>query len=274
MLPYHKNKNQKNRTIGIRLLLVAFGALSCGNVFANYQPESGNSLTLGVATAVEPKYSGAKKMAFTVLPVFDYQMENGLFASTLRGIGYRGEIGNFDYSAALNYRSERKSKDLRDSQDKKGTLKGMGNVKASMVADLGLGYSLTDYLSVNAQMNLPLTEDKNGNAMQVGMDALLLQTDRHQIGWNIATHFADSKYMQTYYGVTQRQSEKTGLKQYKPKAGIYAVSTELSWRYGAADGWSLTTKAGVAQLMRDASKGPLIRRKAEPGAGLMVAYTF
>lgn len=274
MSSYNKNQSQGNRVIGIRVLLVALGALSCGNVSANHEPESGNSLTLGVVTAVEPKYSGAKKMAFTVLPVFDYQMENGLFASTLRGIGYQGDMGNFDYSAALNYRSERKSKDLRDSQDKKGTLKGMGNVKASMVAELGVGYRLTDYLSVNAQTNLPLTEDKNGNAMQIGMDASLLQTDRHHIGWNIATHFADSKYMQTYYGVTSRQSEKTGLKDYKPRAGIYAVSTELSWRYGEADGWSLTTKAGVAQLLRDASKGPLIRRKTEPSAGLMVAYTF
>ncbi|WP_140919025.1 MipA/OmpV family protein [Limnobaculum xujianqingii] len=274
MSSYNKNQSQGNGAIGIRVLLVAFGALSCGNASANHEPESGNSLTLGVVTAVAPKYSGAKKMAFTALPVFDYQMENGLFASTLRGIGYQGDMGNFDYSAALNYRSERKSKDLRNSQDKKGTLKGMGNVKASMVAELGVGYRLTDYLSVNAQTNLPLTEDKNGNAMQIGIDASLLQTNRHHIGWNIATHFADSKYMQTYYGVTSRQSEKTGLKDYKPRAGIYAVSTELSWRYGEADGWSLTTKAGVAQLLRDASKGPLIRRKTEPGAGLMVAYTF
>lgn len=265
---------KRRRIMNITRLSLIVGVMVCGNASANYSSEASNMLTLGVSASVGPEYSGAKKMEFSVFPVFDYQMHNGLFASTLRGVGYQGDIGNFDYSAALNYRQGRKSKDLRNNRDKKGTLKGMGNVKGSMVADLALGYSLTDYLNVNIKTDLAITEDKNGNAFQVGMDASLLKTDLHQIVWNVTSHFADSKYMQTYYGVNSRQAQKTGLKSYHPGAGIYAVSTELSWRLGGAEGWSLTTQAGVAQLLGDASKGPLVRRKFEPSTGVIFAYTF
>ncbi|PUA17747.1 hypothetical protein C7W93_17950 [Glaciimonas sp. PCH181] len=96
------------------LALVALGFLHSASAQAEAKPQNKqdnkqeNMLTIGAGAAYGPRYSGSNQNRVGPALLLDYQMQNGLFASTMRGLGYGGQLGDLHYSAALAYRDGRR----------------------------------------------------------------------------------------------------------------------------------------------------------------------
>jgi hypothetical protein len=137
---------------GVVLALLATPVLAA-------EQSQGNVLTLGAAwtsrraTRVQIKPASAAQ-------VVDYAMANGFFIGTTRGIGYGNNIGNLDYSAALSYRVGRKDKDVSSDSISSGSdeLRGMGEIKGSAIVVPGLEYRVTDWLHLQLQAEVPVSE--------------------------------------------------------------------------------------------------------------------
>lgn len=150
----------KKSLSGFILALLSTPILAAGQ-------QQGNQLTLGGGADVAPRYSGSNESRVTTALVIDYSMVNGFFVSTTRGIGYGNSIGKFDYSAALSYRAGRKDRDVDSDSLSYGSdnLRGMGDVKGSAISVLGLGYEVTDWLNLQLQAEVPISQRNNGEAL-------------------------------------------------------------------------------------------------------------
>lgn len=250
-------------------------ALLAAPALAAEQPQ-GNVLTLGGGVDVAPRYSGSDKSRVTAAQVVDYAMANGFFVSTTRGIGYGNSFGNLNYNAALSYRAGRKDRDVSSDSIASGSdyLRGMGDIKGSAIVVPGLEYKVTDWLNVQMQAEVPVSERDNGEAVHFGIASPLYTSPKNTVTLALTGSWGSSKFMQTYYGVNADQSAASGFARHEAGAGIYAYSLNLDWTHKLTSRWSLLAAAGVTQLTGDAGDSPIVQRKTSPTGSLKVAYSF
>ncbi len=262
-------RSVKSILSGAVLALLATPALAAGQ-------RQGNVLTLGGGVDVAPRYSGSDKSRVTAAQVVDYAMANGFFISTTRGLGYGNRVGNLDYSAALSYRAGRKDRDVSSDSIASGSdyLRGMGDIKGSAVVVPGLGYRITDWLNVQLQAEVPVSERDNGEAVDFGIASPLYTSPENSVTLALTGSWGSSKYMQTYYGVSAAQSAASGFARHDAGSGIYAYSLNLDWTHKLTSRWSVLTAAGVMQLTGEAGDSPIVQRKTSPVGSLKVTYSF
>ena len=250
-------------------------ALLATPVLAEEQRQ-GNVLTLGGGVDVGPRYSGSDKIRVSAAQVVDYSMANGFFIGTTRGIGYGNNVGNLDYSAALSYRTGRKDKDVSSDSISSGSdeLRGMGEIKGSAIVIPGLGYKVTDWLNLQLQAEVPVSERENGEAVHFGLSSPLYTSPTNAVTLALTGSWGSDKYMQTYYGVSAAQSAASGFARHDAGAGIYAWSMNLDWTRKLTSRWSVLASAGVTQLTGDAGDSPIVHRKTSPTGSLKVTYSF
>ncbi|CZX79105.1 TPA: MipA/OmpV family protein [Enterobacter hormaechei subsp. hoffmannii] len=262
-------RSVKSILSGAVLALLATPALAAGQ-------RQDNVLTLGGGVDVAPRYSGSDKSRVTAAQVVDYAMANGFFISTTRGLGYGNRVGNLDYSAALSYRAGRKDRDVSSDSIASGSdyLRGMGDIKGSAVVVPGLGYRVTDWLNVQLQAEVPVSERDNGEAVHFGIASPLYTSPENSVTLALTGSWGSSKYMQTYYGVSAAQSAASGFARHDAGSGIYAYSLNLDWTHKLTSRWSLLAAAGVTQLTGEAGDSPIVQRKTSPVGSLKVTYSF
>ena len=262
-------RSVKSILSGAVLAILATPALAAGQ-------RQGNVLTLGGGVDVAPRYSGSDKSRVTAAQVVDYAMENGFFISTTRGLGYGNRVGNLDYSAALSYRAGRKDRDVSSDSIASGSdyLRGMGDVKGSAVVVPGLGYRITDWLNVQLQAEVPVSERDNGEAVHFGIASPLYTSPENSVTLALTGSWGSSKYMQTYYGVSAAQSAASGFARNDAGSGIYAYSLNLDWTHKLTSRWSVLAAAGVTQLTGEAGDSPVVQKKTSPTGSLKVTYSF
>lgn len=258
-----------------RLLSGAFLALLATPILAAEQKQ-GNELTLGGGVDVAPRYSGSNESRVTTALVIDYSMVNGFFVSTTRGIGYGNSIGKLDYSGALSYRAGRKDRDVDSDSISYGSdyLRGMGDVKGSAIGVIGLGYEVTDWLNLQLQAEVPISQRSNGEALHFGIVSPLYTSSKNVVKLALTSSWGTSEYMQTYYGVSASQSAASGFTRYDAGSGIYAYSLNMDWTHKINQDWSVDAEAGFTQLTGDARNSSIVQRKTSPTGSLKVTYSF
>lgn len=263
------SRRLKNIVPGVILALLATPVLAA-------EQKQGNVLTLGGGVDVAPRYSGSDKSRVSAAQVVDYSMANGFFISTTRGIGYGNNIGNLDYNAAVSYRTGRKDKDVSSDSISSGSdyLRGMGDIKGSAIVVPGLGYKVTDWLNLQLQAEIPVSERDNGEAVHFGISSPLYTSSKNAVTLGLTGSWGSGKYMQTYYGVNAAQSAASGFARHDAAAGIYSWSMNLDWTYRLTSRWSVLTSAGLTQLTGDAGDSPIVQRKTSPTGSLKVTYSF
>ncbi|MXG70020.1 MipA/OmpV family protein [Escherichia coli] len=262
-------RSLKNIVPGIVLALLTTPVLAA-------EQSEGNVLTLGGGVDVAPRYSGSDKSRVGAAQVVDYAMANGFFISTTRGVGYGNNIGNLDYSAAVSYRTGRKDKDVSSDSISSGSdyLRGMGDIKGSAIVVPGLGYKVTDWLHLQLQAEVPVSERDNGEVVHFGISSPLYTSPNNAVTLALTSSWGSDKYMQTYYGVSAAQSSASGFTRHDAGAGIYAYSLNLDWTHRLTSRWSVLASAGATQLTRDAADSPIVQRKTSPTGSLKVTYSF
>ncbi|MCL7644227.1 MipA/OmpV family protein [Enterobacter hormaechei] len=262
-------RSMKSILPGAVLALLATTALAADQ-------RQGNVLTLGGGVDVAPRYSGSDKSRVSAAQVVDYAMANGFFVSTTRGIGYGNSFGNLDYNAALSYRAGRKDRDVSSDSIASGSddLRGMGDIKGSAIVVPGLGYRVTDWLTVQLQAEVPVSERDNGEAVHFGIASPIYTSPKNALTLALTGSWGSSKYVQTYYGVNAAQSAASGFARHDAGSGLYAYSLNLDWTHKLTSRWSLLAAAGVTQLTGEAGDSPIVQRKTSPVGSLKVTYSF
>jgi outer membrane scaffolding protein for murein synthesis (MipA/OmpV family) len=80
--------------------------------------------------------------------------------------------------------------------------------------------------------------------------------------------------MQTYFGVTPRQSLDSGNAVYRPGGGLGKAHAALNWRHAFSERWVGSLGAGVTSLQNAAAGSPLVKRRSNGYAAATVGYRF
>lgn len=266
----------RGATVRLSLALLA-ASVGCHAAAAEPQPVAdGNTMVLGVGAASMPRYSGANQSALAPVVLLDYSTAGGFFASSLRGLGYGGQVAAFSYSAALGFRGARKEKDQIASFGNTGSdrLQGMGEIKGNASAALAVGYTLRPGFDLGLSADVPLTQKDNGVNLHAAMSLQLYGQDSDRLALGLTAGFADHHYAQTYYGVSQGQAASSRFSAYRAGAGIYETTAMLTWEHKLGPRWGVTSILGANHLLGDAGRSPLAERKTAPTATVYATYTY
>lgn len=222
------------------------------------------NVMLGAGVRVEPKFEGAKD--FTIIPLPMISAEFGQYVSVdpsgltinawqYEGLSVKGRLG-YDFG--------------RDSDDDKH-LDGLGDIGASAVLGVDLSYELMPFeFKLSLDQNLGGSDGfsaKFGTALMVPMDLFMFS-----IGPSVT--WADGNYMESYFGVTEKQSIRSGLREFEAEAGFKRVDLEISGLYFINEHWALRGEVGVGYLVGDAADSPVSQENLQPYSMFILGYKF
>ena len=257
----------------IQLHMVCFSlGLSAAAAVADDSATPAPSVTLGMAGIYAPRYSGADKRHWQLMPLIQAR-DGAFFLDTQKGIGYDLQANNGLYlEHTLGYGLGRADKNSawRDGDDR---LKGMGNIDATVNTSLALGWSVTPWLALEGKAMLPLSD---GQGVQYRTSATLVpwQTDSDTLALQVSGLFGDDRYMNTFYGVNSQQSARSGFARYNAAGGFYGTDTSLTWSHQFTPAWAASVIGEYTWLDKHASDSPIVEKRNGTSATLALSYTF
>lgn len=247
-------------------------------------------ISVGAAIATSSDYEGGKKTVSGLVPNVNIRYKTdsyGTFGLGGKGLGLSWTAIDTDaYSLGVSLGANTGRKDNKDGtllSPGSKRLTGMGEIKSS--AD----FSVFGHYTVGVPIMLQLTKNtgdgkadaKDGSFKGHGGTEISLSTEipipvtsAVTLSVSPSLNWADSKYMQTYFGVTAAQSAKSGFKQYKADGGIKSVALSLGANYRFDKNWAANVGVTFTQLQGNAGKSPLVERKGQTSVLAGVNYTF
>jgi outer membrane protein len=218
---------------------------------AAQESEEGFSGSLGMTVVTSPEFEGSNRYRVRVLPVMDLSY-GPVFLSMGDGLGLNlVPAPGWIIAPTLRYRWARKEKDsdllrglgdLKDGVEAGGIIRwqpGPAGLSLKVFQGLGRVDGLTAELG--ADYGTALTEDLSGS---VGLSAV----------------FADRKYNQRYFGITQAQAGKSDYPVYDPGAGLKNVAATASLGYDLTEYLELGLWTQYKRLTGPAADSPLVER--------------
>jgi outer membrane protein len=153
-------------------------------------------------------------------------------------------------------------------------LHGLGRIRPTVrgrllaVKDFGAGWKLSAALS-------PDLLGRQGGALAdvgLGYEWRLTPTLRANAGMTLTA--ANQRYMQSYFGVTDEQSQRSGHPVYKPSAGLRDIGLGVGLRADLGPRWLGFVNIGTTQLLGPTLDSPLTRRHDTWGLGGGIAWRF
>lgn len=236
---------------------------------------AGNEYALSLGGGMAPRYQGSNQYRGVVAPSFSAVFSNGLFISTMDGAGYRytSPSGGEFASAAIAYSGGRKDSDnfLWQGSD---YLKGMGNVPGAAIVQLRAGMRDKEGLELSVTVDAPITHVSRGFAGRVDLAVPVFHAGKNDVVLTGSVHAATGRYMQTFYGVTDAQSETTGFRSYSLTGGVHSASLSAVWTHAVSRHWSILATAGVSRLLGRYGDSPIVQTRNNYHGGTCVRYQF
>ena len=226
---------------------------------------------VGGGIGLKPDYEGSSDYELVPLPAADVRFSNGMYIALL-GLNLRANLipsKIWRLGPVYNYRPERddvennkvdKMKQVSDANEL-GIYGGLtwNNwfVWLDILEDVGDAYDGW-YATLRGGYNWAINE------------AWTLSMGGH-------TTYANDDYMQTYFGVSRRDAERSGLDRYNADGGMKEVGIDLGLNWNFAHRWGLRSFAQVSQLIGDADDdSPVVDEGSATQflGGVMVMFKF
>lgn len=254
------------------LLAVTTQFASAAESSATVEGEEKSSWTmaLGGGVAVVPEFEGSNKYDMQFVPVVEVEILDRVFLSTIRGVGvYVINHSDWKLNVSATY-------DPGREEDDSDLLKGMGDIDGGVVFDVYGAWTPGSFIvSLETKYG---TGDVQGLNVTGGfgytMEAF---TGLHWTNTVSAT-FADSKYNNTFFGISKKQSRQSrqGYDYYDANAGFKDVAFTSSLVYEITDSITSMLEGEYKRLTGPAARSPLVKEgsKNQFSAVIGVAYTF
>lgn len=247
------------------------------------KPQSDWNVSAGTGLIVAPAFTGAKSYSLLAVPDIRVAYKNIFFVNVRDGIGYAvinqdgwrvGPVATYAFS-----RSEKGGGSIfKIAGGDKSALQGMGDVNGTVSLGGFVEYSLNPY-----KFQLHLHKGISGHEGfvaegRVGYGGVLTGYGPPLI-YSFGPHirFADQKFINAYWGVSEQQSARSGLDRYRANAGITSYGFDFFALVPLTSSISASIIAGFDRLAPVVADSPLVRvRGAENQAvgGLFVSYRF
>jgi MipA family protein len=230
------------------------------------EPTRGSSMVmLGLGVLNAPSYLGSDERKTRALPLIDARWRNGWFAGT-RGIGYQLNTGTpFSGGARLTF-------DLGRDENDADALRGMGDIKSRPELGLFANYKLMPGLDLGSSFRYGSGNDREGLLADVGLRGTLPINPSNRLVGGLTMTFANTKAMQSAFGVDAAQSLSSGYAPYSPGSGLRDVTLQLGNMTMLRPNTMLFIGVDARTLMGDAKDSPLTTKRT--GVGALATLSF
>ena len=251
-------------TTGLSTCLVC--AAELGDFYNLGARPAETAIRVGAVALSGQRYQGSNEQKVSVVPGIFFQAPNGLFADPLNGIGYSFEPqGSLQYGLRVNLETGRSVEDA---------LPGFEKIKARANPGAYANYTVNDKLTLRSALRLGMGEAADGRLIHLGASYKVYQAGFFGVSLNASIKYADSNYMQSYFGVSPTQSAASGLTAYQPAAGFTAAKVGLTAATPLSREIFVFVNASLQRLTGDAANSPIVNKKTQPTAFIGGVYSF
>jgi outer membrane scaffolding protein for murein synthesis (MipA/OmpV family) len=228
-------------------------------------------IRVGPSASFQPRYDGSDRYHVMAGPSIDIRYRDRFFLSTGEGLGMNVLTGpNWRVGFAVAY-------DLgRRAADDLGHLSGMGNINPAPSLRLLGEYAISKSfpLVFRADLRRSFGGD-NGWIGDIGA-YMPMPGSSETFSWfaGPTMTIADSRYMNSWFGVNAGQSARSGYRQYDASAGIRSVGFGVVASLALNKRWSLTADGAFQQLVGAAAHSPITQTRASGVFNLSLNYEF
>jgi len=227
--------------------------------------------SIGGGVGVRPDYEGSSDYELVPLPAGAARFDNGMYIQLL-GLNLRANLipSNFwRLGPVYNYHRERS--DVDNSR-----VDRMKNISDANELGIFGGIEWQNWF-----VFLDILED-TGSAYN-GWYATLkggynwMISKEWMLSMGAHATYADDNYMDTYFGVSAADSQRSGLNQYNADGGMKDVGIDLGVNWNFTGNWALRGIAQVSQLVGDADdSSPVVDEGSETQfiGGVLIMYRF
>jgi outer membrane protein len=222
--------------------------------------------SVGGGASYAPRYEGASHDRLRFMPLLEASYNDGkFFISPLRGMGY-----NFSDEKDVQY-GVRLAPSHNRKQNVDPHLNGMGDI--GFTPEIGVFYNQRFapwYISSGISTGNHGTHAELGGGIGIPLSV----ADRLRLGANL--NWGDTKYNQTYFGVTAAQAAASGyvLTAYTASAGIKDYALTGNWVHSFSKEWFSTAGLSYKWLTGSAKQSPLTQRSSAGSVNYLVGYRF
>jgi outer membrane scaffolding protein for murein synthesis (MipA/OmpV family) len=228
-------------------------------------------IRLGPSASLQPRYDGSDRYHAVAGPTVDIRYRDRFFLSTGEGIGMNVLTGpNWRVGFAAAY-------DLgRRAADDLGHLSGMGNINPApslrLIGQYAISKSFPLVLSADLRRNFG---GDNGWIGDLGA-YMPMPGSSETFAWfaGPTMTIADSRYMNSWFGVNAQQAAQSGYRQFHASAGIRSVGFGVSANLTVKKHWILSADGAFQQLVGSAAHSPITQTRASGSFDVSVIYEF
>lgn len=135
----------------------------------------------------------------------------------------------------------------------------------------------SDELAFGMDVKTGTSSDGKGTTVSLGPTYSFSPMERLHIGLGVSATFADSDYVDTYFGIDATDALRSGLSSYDGDGGLKDIGIALDVGYQLTEHWGVMGFAGYTQLVGDAADSPVVDDEGSAGQGVVglgVMYQF
>lgn len=227
------------------------------------------SVVVGAGGAYAPDYEGSDDYEFQPFPFVSIVYDDFVFINgTSVGINL------------LNYEGLKAGPIARygfgRDEDDNNALDGLGDVDDSIEVGGFVNYEIGIWSA-----GLIVMQDVGGGHEGLVAEAVtgvsVPLTDNLSSSLEGSATWASSDYMETYFGISPKQSARSGLEEFNADAGFKDVAVTLGLNYMFTESIGLSGRAQYKRLLSDAADSPIVDDKGSADqlfGGLFLTYTF
>ncbi|RKP45972.1 MipA/OmpV family protein [Trinickia fusca] len=228
-------------------------------------------IRVGPTVAFQPRYDGADSYATQTGAAIDIRYRDRFFFSTGEGLGANVLTGpNWRVALGAAYDIGRRSADDLDH------LHGLPNINPAPLLRLSGEYVVSKSfpLVVRADVRRSFGGD-NGWIGDLGA-YMPMPGSSEKFSWFVGPTMtaADSRYMNSWFGVSPAASARSGLSTYHASAGIKSVGIGVSADWEIRKHWLLSADAAFQQLVGSAAHSPITQTRGSGVFDLSIDYDF
>jgi MipA family protein len=224
-------------------------------------------VTLGVGAAAEPNYLGSSHYRAAPIPLVSVAYDDLLFVGP-QGIGVNvvswhglraGPVLGMEYG-----RPESRDQHLR----------GVGDISPSLAGGGFISYSAGPY-SLVGSLRQAITHSDHGLVGRVAFNyKRVIDQGRFIVAAGPEIDLVNGAYANTWFGVSEEQSARSGLPVYHAHGGVRDVGVNGSVTYRCSKHIMLRSFVDLRELVGSIQDSPIVQRRTQFLAGAGVAYHF
>lgn len=231
--------------------------------------ESDWDITIGATTLVTPEYEGGDEYEIRPLPFVDIKYKDIIELNAANGLRY-----NIIYNDNVKF-GIGVGADFGREEDDADRLNGLGDIDPTAE-----GIAFLEYREGLARAGITFEQDlingdgHGGHKVKFDTGVLIPVSESVIIRPSVSTTYASDDYMESYFGLDNAQSLRSGLASYNAESGFKDVTGGIFAAYKLTDHWTLSGLVQYKQLIGDAADSPIVEEDGAITGGTFITYKF